>query len=204
MPAPSNAFEIGGTVAYTQSWGKLTDEVSPQGQVFGRNIQDFAGAGIQFELDLGYRVSPMISVGAFGTFSQYHNSTPLDGADFRSVQAGLLGGLHLRPYRAFDPWITLASSWRGNWFVPEVGGITSRQGWEVARVQFGTDFRLAPQVALAPYVGGGLNLVFNEKLPNIDSRSVGTPVYFAFSAGILGRFDIGGSYVRPGGAVAAR
>jgi hypothetical protein len=204
VPAPSHAFEIGGAVGYTQGWGHLTDEVSPQGQLFGRNIQDFAGAGLQFELDLGYRASPMLALGAFGTFAEYHNSTPLDSANFRSVRAGLQGAAHLRPYRSLDPWVTLGSSWRGNWFVPEVGGIASRQGWEVARLQFGADLRLAREVAIAPYVEGGLNLIFSEKLPNTDSRSVdGTPVYFAFSAGVLGRFDIGGTYMRPG-AVATR
>jgi len=205
MPAPSNAFEINGNVAYTQGWGNLTDNISPQGQVFGNNIQDFAGAGLQFELGLGYRVSPMLAVGAFGTFAEYHNSSPVDSANFRSVTAGIQGGWHLRPFRAVDPWVTLGSAWRGNWYVPEIGGITSRQGWEVARLQIGADLRLAPQVAIAPYVEGGLNLVFTEKLPNIDSRSLnGSPTYFALTAGVLARFDVGGSSVRPGGAVASR
>jgi hypothetical protein len=204
MPAPSRAFEIGGAVGYTQGWGKLTDTISPQAAVIGRNIQDFAGAGLQFELDLSYRATPMLSFGAFGTYAEYHNSTQFDSANFRSVRAGLQGAWHLRPYRSLDPWVTLGSSWRGNWFVPEVGGITSRQGWEVARLQIGADLRLAREIAIAPYVEGGLNLIFSEKLPNTDSRSTdGTPVYFALSAGLIGRFDIGGSYTRPG-AVATR
>ena len=205
VPAPSQAFEINGTVAYTQPWGNLTDNLTAQSLVIGRRIQDFAGAGIQFGLDLGYRASPMLSLGIYGTYAGYHNSTPLDGADFRSVTAGIQGGWHFRPFRSVDPWVTLGSAWRGNWFVPEVGGITSIQGWQLARLQVGADFRLAPAVAVGPYVSGDVNLMFSERVPNTDFRSMnGTPTYASFTAGVIGRFDVGGTYVRPSGALAHR
>ena len=171
----------------------------------GQQIQDFAGAGLQFGLDLGFRASPAFALSAYGTFAGYHNNTPLDGADFRSVTAGLQVGWHARPFRSIDPWVTLGSAWRGNWFVPEVGGITSIQGWQLARLQVGADFRLAPEIALGPYVSGDVNLMFSERLPNTDFRGFdGTPTYASFTAGVLGRFDVGGTYVRPGGAVASR
>ncbi len=205
VPAPAQAFEVNGTVAYTQPWGHLTDTISPQGQVFGRNIQDFAGAGIQFGLDLGYRATPNWLVGVYGTFAEYNNNTPLNGANFRSVTTGLEGGYHFIPFRTVDPWVTLGSAWRGDWYVPEVGGITSRMGWQLARLQVGADFRLAPAVAVAPYVAGDVNVMFNERLPNTDFRSLDSNAwYFSFTAGVLGRFDVAGNYVRPGGAVAHR
>jgi hypothetical protein len=205
VPAPAQAFEINGTVAYTQPWGNITDTVSLQGQQFGRHIQDFAGAGIQFGLDLGYRASPNWLVGAYGTFAEYNNNTPVNGANFRSVTAGLEGAYHFMPYRSFDPWVTLGSAWRGNWYVPDFGGITTRLGWELARLQVGADFRLAPAVAVAPYIAGDVNVIFSERLPNGDFRSLDTNAWYgSFTAGVLGRFDVGGHYVRPGGAVATR
>jgi opacity protein-like surface antigen len=205
VPAPSQAFEINGTVSYTQPWGNITDTVSPQGQVFGRQIQDFAGAGLQFGLDLGYRASPTLLVGVFGTYAEYNNQTPLNGANFRSVTTGLEGAYHMMPYRSFDPWVTLGSAWRGNWYVPEVGGITSRMGWELARLQVGADFRLAREIAVAPYIAGDVNVIFSERLPGTDFRSLDSNAWYAsFTAGVLGRFDVGGTYVRPGGAVAHR
>jgi hypothetical protein len=173
--------------------------------VSGRQIQDFAGAGLQLGLDLGYRLSPMFALGVYGTFAEYNNQTALDGANFRSVTAGIQGAWHMRPFRSIDPWVTLGSAWRGNWYVPEVGGITSIQGWQLARLQVGADFRLAREIALGPYVAGDVNLMFSERLPNTDFRGFdGTPTYASFTAGVLGRFDIGGTYVRPGGAVATR
>ena len=159
VPAPSQAFEINGTISYNQPWGNITDTVSPQGQQFGRKIQDFAGAGLQFELDLGYRATPMFAIGIFGTYAEYNNQTPLDGANFRSVTTGLQGSWYMMPYRAFSPWLTVGSAWRGNWYVPEAGGITSRQGWELARLQLGADFRLAREVAVGPYVAGDINVI---------------------------------------------
>ena len=55
MVAPDRAFELNVATAYNQGWGDLTDSVSAAGQTFGRKVQDVAGAGIAFEIDLGYR-----------------------------------------------------------------------------------------------------------------------------------------------------
>jgi hypothetical protein len=69
----------------------------------------------------------------------------------------------------------------------------------------GTDFRVAREVAIAPYVAGDLNIMFSETLPNGNSRGLnGPPVFASFTAGLLGRFDIGGRYLTPAGAVAVR
>ena len=72
-------------------------------------------------------------------------------------------------------------------------------------MQFGTDFRVAREVAIAPYIAGDLNIMFSETLPNGNARGLnGPPVFASFTAGVLGRFDIGGRYLTPAGAVAVR
>src|SRR5262245_32371164 len=71
MPAPTRAFEINVASAYNQGWGNLTDTTSFVGRTFGRQVQDIAGAGLQFELDIGYRISPMFAAGVYGTFAGY-------------------------------------------------------------------------------------------------------------------------------------
>jgi hypothetical protein len=205
MPAPHQAFEVNVTTAYNQGWGNLTDTQSLLGRSFGRQVQDVAGAGLQFELDLGYRVSPMFALSAYGTLAQYHNATDVSGTNPRSVTAGIQGHWYMRPYRAFCPWATLGTGWRGYWVVPETAPTVTRLGWQVVRVQVGTDFRLARNIALAPYVAGDLNLVFGERLSNGDFRSLdGPPVYATFTAGVLGRFDFANTYVTQSGAVARR
>jgi hypothetical protein len=205
MAAPVGAFELNFATAYNQGWGNLTDSVSPTARTLGRQVQDFAGAGIVFELDLGYRASPMFAAGVYGTVGGYTNQTVLSGADTRSLTAGVQGQWFMRPFRAFSPWITLGSGYRGSWFVPEVGGITARHGWELARLQIGADFRVSTEVAVAPYVAGDVNLVFSETLPNGDARNLhGPPAFASFTAGVLGRFDFGHKYVTERGVVLSR
>ena len=205
MPAPSKAFEINVGTAYNQGWGNLTDPVSAAGQTFGRQLQDVAGAGLQFELDLGYRASPAFAAGIYGTVAQFTNQTQVEGTNVRSVTAGIQGQWYARPFRSLNPWLTLGTGYRGNWVVPEVGGNIGRHGWQIARLQAGADFRLSRDVAIAPYVAGDINIIISENLPNGLSRNLdGPPAFASITAGVLGRFDLGGMYVTPGGAVARR
>ncbi len=204
MAAPSGAFEIGASGLYNQGWGNLTDSVSPRTPLTGRKVQDVGGAGIGGELDLGYRFAPPAAAGVFGQFSEYDaDQRLLSGTNVRSILAGIQGSWHARPYHSVDPWVNLGSAWRGYWIVPEVGGITSYQGWEIARLQIGLDMRASREIAIAPYVSGGLDVFFSEKLPNIDSRNLDpVPVSGWFGAGVMGRFDVGGRYVTPATATA--
>jgi hypothetical protein len=206
MAAPTQAFEIGAAGLYNQGWGNLTDATSPLATTRGRRVQDIGGAGIAGELDLSYRFMPQMSAGVFGQISEYDPDTALaSGTNVRSLLAGIQAAWHVRPFHSVDPWVTLGSAWRGHWIVPEVGGITSHQGWEVARLQLGVDMRATREIALAPFVGGGLDLFFTEKFPNLDHTNLSpVPVAFYFSAGIMGRFDIGGRYVTPATMAAAR
>jgi hypothetical protein len=208
-PAPARAFEINVATAYNQGWGNLTDSTTvAQGRLFipGRKVQDVGGAGLQFELDLGYRATPMFAVHAYGTAAGYTNQTSLEGTNFRSVTAGLQGQVNLSPFRSVNPWVTLGTGWRGAWVVPDVGGNVSIQGWQLARLQVGADIRVANVVAVGPYIAGDVNLLFSQRLPGGEFQgTTGTPTFATFTAGILGRFDVGGYQVTPGGAaVAAR
>ena len=75
----------------------------------------------------------------------------------------------------------------------------------MARLQIGLDMRVTREVAIAPYVSGGIDVFFSEKLPNINARNLDPiPVSGWFGAGLLGRFDIGGRYIAPVSSVAAR
>jgi hypothetical protein len=205
MAAPTQAFEIGVAGLYNQGWGNLTDSSSILAPTFGRRIQDIGGPGIGGELDLGYRFAPQMSAGVFGQISEYDpDQRLLSSTNVRSLIAGIQGTWYFRPFRALNPWSSLGSAWRGHWIVPEVGGITSHQGWEVARLMIGLDMRAAREIAIAPFVSGALDLWFSEKLPNTNSRNLDpVPASFYFGAGIAGRFDLGGRYVTPATMAAA-
>jgi len=203
IAAPSQAFEIGVSPLYNQGWGNLTDTQSVLSTV-GRHVEDYGGAGIGAELDLGYRINPQVAAGVFVQGSEYDRDSRLrSGTNVRSLTAGIQGQWFFRPYSALSPWVGLGSAYRGHWIVPDVGGNTEHHGWEIARLQVGADIRASREVAIGPYVMGAVDTFFTEKLPGQSSRNLnGPPVAGYFGAGVLGRFDVGGKYVAPGTSVA--
>jgi hypothetical protein len=198
-------LELNLSSAYSQGWGNLTDPTGALAQPFGRRFQDAAGPGVQFGLDVGWRISPMFALGVYGTIAGYLNDTNVEGYNVRSLTGGIQGSWYMRPFRAFNPWITLGSAYRGVWVIPSFTGQTPRQGWQIARLQVGTDFRVSNDISVAPYLAGDINVIFGEKLPGGEYRNLdGPPAFATFTAGVVGRFDLLGKYVKPNGAVALR
>ena len=194
MRAPLEAFEIGVSGAYNQGFGNLTDTASTP--IGSRRLQDTAGAGGGAELDLSYRFLPEMAAGVFAGGSQYDPQNMPGGTDVQSLAAGLQGQWFFRPYRTINPWVGLASAYRGFWISPDVGGVTQRHGWEIARLQVGVDFRASKEISIGPYVGGAVDVFFSETLPGQTARNLSGPPASGFvNAGILGRFDLGGTYV---------
>jgi hypothetical protein len=200
MAAPMGAFEIGVSGLYNQGFGNLT-----RGG-FNNRVQDTAGAGVGAELDLNWRAAPAFSVGLYGTGTEFDRDTRLlTGTNVRSVTGGVQGTWYMRPYNMVDPWVSLGSGYRGYWVVPEVGGITSRHGWQIARVQVGVDLRATRQVSVGPFIGGSVDTFFTEKLPGGSYHNLnGPPVAGFIEAGLVGRFDLGGRYVAPASTIASR
>jgi hypothetical protein len=188
MEAPTNAFEIGVSGMYNQGFGNLTS-----GQPVNR-LQDTAGAGGGAELDLSWRLVPNLSVGVFAAGSQFSNQLAASNTS-RTLAAGIQGQWYFRPDTTLVPWVSLASAYRGFWVTPDVGDTTSRHGWEIARLQAGVDFRTIREISVGPFIGGGVDTFFTEKLPGGSYRNIsGPPVSGFMQAGILGRFDLGGTY----------
>src|SRR5437870_1140080 len=77
MAAPARAFEIGVSPLYNQGWGNLTDNVSPLAVTTGRHVQDYGGAGIGGEIDLGYRFTPQVAASVFAQGSEYDRDSQL-------------------------------------------------------------------------------------------------------------------------------
>jgi hypothetical protein len=195
MAAPSQAFEIGVTPFYQFGWGNVTDKRSSLAST-GRRLRDYGSGGVGAELDLGYRILPEVMVGVFAQATEFDGDSRLSTqTNVRSVAAGVQGNWFLRPYRTANPWLGLASAYRRHWIVPDIGGITQHDGWEIARVQVGVDLRASREVSVAPYVAASIDAWFEETLPDQESRALDGPAVSGFlGAGVLGRFDIGGTY----------
>jgi hypothetical protein len=188
VPAVQNAFEIGVATGYSQGGGKLGGNMG--------NLEDVSGPGGVVEVELGYRVLPYLSLGAYGTFSKYQRGDSIDSnTDVLGATAGLQGVVHFRPDTSIDPWVSLGTGWKGLWLDPSSGKTTSLQGLELARLQLGVDYRVSKDVAIAPVIGGSLSMFLSQDsamttdLTEITDKKVN----FTGFAGLAGRFDIGGS-----------
>jgi hypothetical protein len=184
-----NAFEIGVGAGYSQGGGKLGDNV-------GSHLEDVAGPGGTVELDLGYRIIPQLSVGAYGTFSQFQRGDNVVGdANILGASAGVQAAWHFRPDRSVDPWISLGGGWKGLWLDADNAKTTSLQGLDLARLQVGADYRVSRDVSISPVIGGSLGMFISQDTPmTTDLTEIqGKQVNFTGFAGLSGRFDLGGT-----------
>lgn len=182
-----NAFELGVATGYTQGAGKLGGGMS--------SLEDVASAGGAVEIDAAYRIIPNLSIGLYGTFSQSANGDQIaSSTNVYGATGGVQAAWHFRPATSVDPFVNLGTGWRGLWLSPSSGKTTSLQGFELARLQLGVDYRVSEDIAIAPVIGGSLNMFVSEDSPMTqDYTEIQTKkVNFTGFAGLAGRFDLGG------------
>ncbi len=127
------------------------------------NLEDVAGPGGALELDLGYRIIPNLTIGAYGTFARNDNGDHVSGStNVYGATRGLQAAYHVRPNMSVDPWISLGGGWKGMWLNPNIGKVTSLQGFELARLQIGVDYRVSDNISIAPVIGGSLGMFITQ------------------------------------------
>lgn len=186
MTPVDGAFELAVGTGFAQGGGKLGGGM--------RNLEDLAGPGGSVEIDAGYRATPNLTVGLYGTFAKYqHGDLVASSTDVLGATAGVQAAVHLRPDRSVDPWFSVGTGWKALWLSPDSGKSTSLQGLELARVQVGVDFRLSNEVSIAPVVGGSLGMYISQDSPStMDYTELADKqVNFTGYAGLSGRFDLG-------------
>jgi hypothetical protein len=184
----SHALEIAVGTGYSQGGGKL-------GGALG-NLEDISGPGGAVELDLGYRIIPQLTVGTYGTFSTYQHGDHLDsGTNVLGATAGVQAAWHFRSDTSIDPWVSLGGGWKGLWLNPSQGKVTALQGFELARLQIGADYRVSKDIAISPVIGGSLSMFVSQDSPmTTDYTEIADKkVNLTGFAGLSGRFDLGGT-----------
>lgn len=184
--APADdAVEISVGTGYVHGLGKTGGEMA--------DLDELTGPGGALQLELGYRIIPNLTIGGYGAFSLHDNGDAVDdNVDVFGATAGVQAAWHFRPESALDPWVKLGTGWKGLWLSPDTGKNTSLQGLELARLQVGVDYRITPEIAIAPVVGGSLGMFISQDSPmtdeytEIDSKEVN----FTGFAGLSGTFDI--------------
>jgi len=191
LPAVTRALEIGVAGGYAQGTGDIGDGMG--------GVGDLSGAGGTGELQLGYRVIPRLTLGVYGSFSGYSKGDDVGtGTEVLGAQAGIRADWHFLPAETLDPWVGLSTGWRGLWLTPDVGKNTSLQGFELARLQVGLDYRITPEVAISPVLGASVSMFVSQDGPGqADYQDIDNPqANVFFFAGLLGRFDVLGDRVR--------
>jgi hypothetical protein len=187
-PAVSNALELGVQFGYSQGVGDVARDRA--------TVHDTAGAGAAIGVHVGYRLSPQFMVGVYGNGGQYSRGDALaEGTTVRSATAGVEGQFHFRPSYTVDPWIGLGAGWRGLWLSPDEGKGTSAHGLELARLSFGADYRITPEISITPVLGADMSILLTEDGPGLDGyTNIANPrVNVGFFAGVGGRFDLFGA-----------
>ena len=148
VTAVQNAVELGIAAGYAQGAGKLGGSMN--------SLEDVASAGGAVEVDAGARIQSRTSASACTARSRSRRAA-IRSRRRRTCTArapGVQGTWHFRPATSVDPFVNLGTGWRGLWLNPSSGKATALQGLELARLQLGVDYRVTPDVAIAPVIGG--------------------------------------------------
>jgi len=181
-----SAVEIGLTGGYNRTVGDIDDSMTA--------LDDLTGPASNLELQIGYRIDPHVAVAAYGSAALYRKGKALRGSsnDLAAATAGVKADWHFRPDSASDPWLSLGMGVR--WMTIEEGapGQTHLFGLDLGRAQFGIDYRVSPEVSIAPVIGATATTFVSKDDAMTDGWSEldGKKVAVSFQAGFMGRFDL--------------
>jgi len=185
--APPGPPESGVSVGLSVGFGL------PMGNVGGSVAMTdlFAGA-LPIQIDLGYRFTPNLYLGAFYQYSIAFTSSTLEAAcafdgvscSGSDMQFGLAFVYTFLPYSSFAPYAGLGIGWEILTItVPTVSGITTWSGFQFARLIVGGDFRVGSTFRVGPFANFSLGQ-FSDS--TIASPSIHTWLQF----GIKGTVDL--------------
>jgi hypothetical protein len=185
LPAVKDAVELTVGTGYAQGFGSVASGLP--------KLTDVGTAGGALQLGVGYRILPQLTLGAYGTGAMFGRGDQVDSsANAYSATAGVQVDWHFRPAaNVWDPWVSLGTGWRGYWIHTDQG-TTSMHGMELAKLQVGVDYRIAPTISISPVIGADLSAFFTRSTPqsngygNLTDPNVNTFVF----GGLMGRFDI--------------
>jgi len=187
--APSNAFEISVDTGYTQGFGPQVPATA------GTSATYLGGAGVGAGLGLSYRATPRSSVGVSGSFNQQ----TAQGAQYRGATASINAAYHASPHERLDPWLQIGAGYRMLWEQPNgENNDVMIHGFQLAQAKAGIDVRVSDSVAIAPTLGGDLNMfVWRNPEGRVGNQVIPNPRLNAFVfAGVQGRFDLAGQRIR--------
>jgi hypothetical protein len=183
LTAVDHAVEVTVGTGYAQAFGHVA-----AGQP---NLTEVGLAGWSVQLGIGYRLIPQLALGTYAGGAMY-GRTDVDAAILYSVVAGFKVDWHFLPAaRELDPWVSLGAGWRGYW-IEQDQGATSLQGFDVAKLQAGLDYRVERRAAIGPIIGLDLSrFLWESSTRSEDFQTTSHPKLNTFVfVGFMGRIDI--------------
>jgi hypothetical protein len=136
------------------------------------NLNQSVAAVIPLWVELGVRVIPQLTLGAFGSYGTGIMGDTLDEACNRNsldcsatqLRAGVQARFHPLAYQTYDPWLALGVGYESLSFSfestqhailqPAQRGELTLKGFQLVNIQGGVDFRISPRnnVTLGPFV----------------------------------------------------
>ena len=183
VPVMTDALEITIGGSYAQGAGELGGTMS------SADIQNPGGGA---DVSIGVRVTPNLTIGAYGTINGFaDNGASQDAA---TASAGAKADWHFSPSAPTDPWLSLGAGVKTLWSGDRDVLDGTLFGVEVAKAQAGVDFRLTPWFSVGPAVGASVTVYTHEtdamsdSYESIDNKDVNVTL----TAGLQGRFDLFG------------
>ncbi|HEY3818774.1 MAG TPA: hypothetical protein VGL81_16500 [Polyangiaceae bacterium] len=188
----NRGLQFGARVGYSLGAGSVYQ---------GLNVTDASNGQIPIQLDLGWRILPLLYVGAYGQFApNFQKSNDMScpnglGCSAQDWRFGLEGDLHFLPRTRLDPYLGLSAGYEvlhtdesGTTTVPLPGGASASapvgvsvtdRGWEFAALTLGFDARVDRAVGIGPYLQASIN-EFNvhtgTETVNVAGMQTSTPV----------------------------
>ncbi len=167
-PAASFAqLEVGARLGYASAAG---DAMKNQ------KLSDLVKSQIPVQLDVGYRLTPELSAGAYVSYGFAKLASAACPSGFecsaRDLRVGVQGTYTLtRLATAFVPWVALGAGWeRATYEVSQTvlfftaKGTGKVSGWEYLNVQLGADWRASEKLWLGPYAMWSLGQFSTAKI----------------------------------------
>ncbi len=206
VPAASRAgFDLGVRIGYAWAGGDLGEPDSTSGIV---KMSDFVSGQLPFQLDLGWRIVPSLTVGGYLSygFAQPSGSWKTTFCDAAGVsctnwtfRAGAQVLWNILPKSQFDPWVGLGTGYE--MLTARAEDATDHiqyqvSGWEFLNVQAGLDFHLGRVFALAPFVMYSFGQysdwdISSSLAPTQSAQMFSKKTHSWFQVGIRGNFDWG-------------
>ena len=161
--------QLGARIAYAVGAGSVYS---------GLSVSSSSNGALPIQIDLGWRLLPMLYVGAYGQYAPvFVKNNPVSCPDGFSCSAqdwrfGIQADVHPLPMVRFDPYVGIGIGYEilhtginGSTDVPTPAGTLTGtadasvvdRGWEFVTLTIGADFRANDFLGIGPFVSGSLN-----------------------------------------------